>query len=275
MNKMINIDLLKTELYKREKKRLYLRALLFNFVAIIILSVSLSSVAHNQKEQELESDNYVLQAQNDSLMDMLTFELKEMKERENKIIRSALNLSEDTTYADFNPDYNDIISLAEYQSMSLDFMNDVVSEKWDSINSVPIGSPVSIADMSRISDGFGWRKHPILKKWVFHEGTDIAAESGSVVMSTSDGVVERVIKSKKGYGNRIVVNHGYGYKTVYAHLKDFNVKKDDVVKRGDVIGTVGSTGLSTGPHLHYEVLVDNRPLNPQQYFYYGEFLAKK
>lgn len=272
---MINIDLLKTELYKREKKRLYLRALLFNFVAIIILSVSLSSVAHNQKEQELESDNYVLQAQNDSLMDMLTFELKEMKERENKIIRSALNLSEDTTYADFNPDYNDIISLAEYQSMSLDFMNDVVSEKWDSINSVPIGSPVSIADMSRISDGFGWRKHPILKKWVFHEGTDIAAESGSVVMSTSDGVVERVIKSKKGYGNRIVVNHGYGYKTVYAHLKDFNVKKDDVVKRGDVIGTVGSTGLSTGPHLHYEVLVDNRPLNPQQYFYYGEFLAKK
>jgi len=272
---MLNIDLLKNELYKKEKKRLYLRTLLFNLVAIVIISVSLSSVAHNQKEQELELANFTLQAQNDSLKDMLSFELIEMKERENKIIRSALNLSEDTTYTEFNPDYNNILDIAEYQSRSLDLMSGVVATQWDSINSVPVGSPVSIAELSRISDEFGWRKHPILKKWVFHEGTDFAAATGSDVMVTSDGVVERVIKSKKGYGNRIVVNHGYGYKTVYAHLKDMNVTRGEVVQRGDVIGTVGSTGLSTGPHLHYEVLVDNRPLNPQQYFYYGEFLATK
>jgi len=272
---MLNIELLKSELYKREKRKLYLRSLLFNFAAIIIISLSLSSVANNQKQQELEQNNFVIQAKNDSLVAILTFELKEMKDRENKIIRSALNLSEDTSYVDFNPDFNNIIEIAEYQSHSLDFMDGIVAEKWDSINSVPVGSPISIADLSRISDGFGWRKHPILKKWVFHEGTDFAANFGTQILCTSNGVVERVIKSKKGYGNRVVINHGYGYKTVYAHLNDFNVKTGDVIKRGDVIGTVGSTGLSTGPHLHYEVLANNRPLNPQQFFYYGDVLAAK
>jgi len=272
---MINIDLLKSEVYKKEKRKLYRKSIFFNFVAIIIISLSLSGIAHNQQEEELNKTNHTLQANNDSLVHVLTTELMAMKERENKIIRSALNLSEDTSYVDFNPYESNILEVAEYQSKSLDFMDGIIAEKWDSINSVPIGSPVSIADLSRISDGFGWRKHPILKKWIFHEGTDISAPIGSDVFTTSDGVVERVIKSKKGYGNRVVINHGFGYKTVYAHLNSFNVEKGDVVKRGDVIGYIGSTGLSTGPHLHYEVLVNNRPLNPQQYFYYGDHLAKK
>ena len=272
---MINIDLLKSEVYKKEKRKLYRKTIFFNFVAILIISVSLSSVAHNQKQNELNRENFTLQATNDSLTYMLTTELIAMKNRENKIIRSALNLSEDTSYVDFDPYATNILEVAEYQSRSLDVMDNVVADKWDSIVSVPVGSPISIADLSRISDGFGWRKHPILKKWIFHEGTDLSAPLGSDVVTTSDGVVERVIKSKKGYGNRIVINHGYGYKTIYAHLKVMNVTKGDVVKRGEVIGTVGSTGLSTGPHLHYEVLVNNRPLNPQQYFYYGDQLAKK
>jgi murein DD-endopeptidase MepM/ murein hydrolase activator NlpD len=272
---MVNIDLLKTELYKKEKKKLYLKVLLFNLVAIFSIFVSLSNVSINQREIEILKENDLVKSQNDSLINIIAYELKEMKNKENKIIRSALNLSEDTTYIDFNPNYNDIIELAQYQSQSLDFMNDIINQKWDSINSVPFGSPISNADLFRISDEFGWRKHPVLKKWIFHEGTDLSANIGTDVMTTSDGVVERVIKSKKGYGNRVVINHGYGYKTVYAHLNEFNVKTGDIVKRGDVIGKVGNTGLSTGPHLHYEVLVNNRPLNPQQYFYYGDFLAEK
>ena len=273
---MINIDLLKSEVYKKEKKKLYIKTFLFNVAMIIVISVSLSSVAHNQREIKLMTENFAVNAQNDSLQQILTFELKQMKERENLIIRSALSLSEDTMYNEFGPNNNiNIFELVEYQLKTLDFMDGVVVNKWDSINSVPVGSPISSADLYRISDKFGWRKHPILKKWIFHEGIDFSAEIGMDIVTTSDGVVERVIKSKKGYGNRVVINHGYGYKTVYAHLNSFNVKKDQVVKRGDIIGYVGNTGRSTGSHLHYEVLVNNRPTNPQQYFYYGDELAKK
>lgn len=272
---MLNIDLLKSEVYKKEKKRLYLRTLLFNFIAIVIIISSLSSVAHNQREEELLVENSIYRAKSDSLEYVLGNELQEMKIRENEIIRSALSLSVDTSYGDFNPYGNNIIKAVKNQSMSLDFVDNMLHTKWDSINSIPVGSPISIADLSRVSDEFGWRKHPILRRWIFHEGTDMSAPSGSDIVSTSDGVVERVIKSKKGYGNRVVINHGYGYKTVYAHLRTFNVKRGAVVKRGDVIGYVGNTGRSTGPHLHYEVLVNNRPTNPQQYFYYGDEIAKK
>lgn len=272
---MINIDLLKSEVYKKEKRKLYLKSLLFNLIAAVVISLSLSSVASNQKEQELLKENYAYKYKADSLEQVLTVELLAMKERENKIIRSALSLSEDTAYVDFNPYSNNIVAMAENQSRSLDLMDDIIADRWDSINCVPVGMPVTIAELTRISDEYGWRKHPIHKKWIFHEGTDFAAPLGSNILSTSDGVIERVIKSKKGYGNRIIIDHGYGYKTVYAHLKSFNVEKGDVVKKGDVIGYVGSTGLSTGPHLHYEVLVNNRPLNPQQFFYYGDVLATK
>ena len=272
---MINIDLLKNEVYKREKKRLYIKTVLFNIVAIFIVSLTLSGLAHNQREEEMMTENYLVVSENDSLRFILTTELKQMKERENQIIRSALNLSEDTAYNDFDPNSTDLIRLAQNQSMSLDYMDDLTKERWDSIQSVPVGSPISSADLVRISDKFGWRKHPILKKWIFHEGTDFSAETGMDIVTTSDGLVERVIKSKKGYGNRIVINHGYGYKTVYAHLSTFNVKTGQTVKRGELIGYVGNTGRSTGPHLHYEVLVNNRPTNPQMYFYYGDELATK
>ena len=136
---MLNINLLKSEVYKKEKKRLYLRTLLFNFAAIIIISISLSSVAHNQKEDELSRENFTLQASNDSLVHMLTTELISMKERENRIIRSALNLSEDTSYVDFDPYSNNILETAEYQARSLDLIDDIIADKWDSINSVPVG----------------------------------------------------------------------------------------------------------------------------------------
>ena len=272
---MINIDLLKSEVYKREKNRLYIKTILFNIVMILIISVSFSSVSHNQREEQLLTENYLVKSQNDSLRLLLSTELIQMKERENLIIRSALNLSDDTTYNEFDPNSSNLFELAANQSKSFDIVDNITLYRWDSIQCVPVGSPISSGDLVRISDKFGWRKHPILKKWVFHEGVDLAARTGMDIATTSDGVVERVIKSKNGYGNRIVIDHGYGYKTVYAHLSSFNVKRNQVVKRGDIIGYVGNTGRSTGPHLHYEVLVNNRPTNPQMYFYYGDELASK
>ena len=90
---------------------------------------------------------------------------------------------------------------------------------------------------------------------------------GSEVFSTGNGVVEKVIENDKGYGNRIVIDHENGFKTVYAHLSKFNVTVGQKVKKDDVIGYVGSTGTSTGPHLHYEILIKNRPVDPYKYFY--------
>ena len=143
----------------------------------------------------------------------------------------------------------------------------------DSISSIPDGAPITLADMTNNSDGFGWRKHPILKKVLFHEGVDISAEIGSDVLTTGDGIVEKVIESNTGYGNRIVINHGNGYETVYAHLDKFNVVVGQKVMKYDVIATTGNTGSSTGPHLHYEILIDNRPVNPTLYLDLGNRLA--
>jgi murein DD-endopeptidase MepM/ murein hydrolase activator NlpD len=102
---------------------------------------------------------------------------------------------------------------------------------------------------------------------MMHPGVDFAAPRNTPIYSTGDGVVERVIRSFGGYGKQVIINHGFGYKTRYAHMQDFNVKKGDRIKRGDMIGTVGNSGLSTAPHLHYEIIKDNKKVNPVNYFY--------
>ncbi len=110
----------------------------------------------------------------------------------------------------------------------------------------------------------------ILKKVLFHEGVDISALIGSEVLVTGNGIVEKVIRSNKGYGNRIVINHGNGYKTVYAHLDRMYVSTGQRVNKNDVIAITGNSGSSTGPHLHYEILMRNRPVDPYKYFYTNE-----
>ena len=270
---MINIDLLKSEMYKKEKGKLYIRTLLFNVTLIIIISLLFSGVAHDQKETKYIEELKSFKDRSDSLECLLTIELIKMKKRENTIIRSSLNLSENINYNDFIPLSDNIFDMVEYQSNTLNFLDSITTNRWDSISHIPIGSPISLGDLIRISDKYGWRKHTILKKWLFHDGTDFSAPIGTDIMSTSDGVITNVIISDKGYGNRVIIDHGFGYKTVYAHLNSFNVSIGDTIKRGDVIGYVGSTGRSTGPHLHYEILVNNHSQNPEQFFYNGDGLA--
>ena len=109
--------------------------------------------------------------------------------------------------------------------------------------------------------------HPFYKIRKFHKGVDFSARKGTPIYATGDGVVKVVKRSRKGYGNMIIIDHGYGYETLYAHMSKFNVRQGQKVKRGDVIGYVGSTGLSMAPHLHYEVHKDGRPVNPIYYFH--------
>lgn len=132
---------------------------------------------------------------------------------------------------------------------------------------IPAIQPIENSDLTRTASGFGYRMHPIYKIKKFHRGMDYTAPVGTPVYATGSGLVEVVSRSRRGSGNQIVLDHGYGYKSVYSHLNDINVKQGKSVKRGDEIGTVGNTGLSAGPHLHYEVLFNGEAVNPVNYYF--------
>jgi len=151
-----------------------------------------------------------------------------------------------------------IIKKLYVQSKSYDDLIELAKNKEEMIASIPAIMPISNNDLTRTASGWGWRIHPIYKIRKFHYGMDFTAPTGTEIYATGDGVVEVVENSLRGYGKKIVINHGFGYKTLYAHLNDFNVKKGQKIKRGDVIGFVGSTGTSTAPHLHYEVIKNNK-----------------
>ena len=153
------------------------------------------------------------------------------------------------------------------QSKSFDEVYKMAKNKADMLASIPAIQPMSNKDLKRLSSFFGMRTDPIYKVKKFHEGVDFSAPKGTEIYSTGDGVVVSARKSNRHYGNTIKIDHGYGYVTIYAHMEDFSVKKGEHVKRGQVIGTVGNTGKSTAPHLHYEVRKNGRPLNPIHYFF--------
>ena len=133
--------------------------------------------------------------------------------------------------------------------------------------SIPAIQPVSNEKLTRVASGFNYRIHPIYKVRHFHTGIDFSAPRGTEIYATGDGVIESVTMKKGGYGYHVVINHGYDYKTLYAHMSRFKVKVGERVKRGDVIGYVGSTGTSTAPHLHYEVIKNGEKINPMNFFF--------
>ncbi|MBO4328489.1 MAG: M23 family metallopeptidase [Bacteroidales bacterium] len=153
------------------------------------------------------------------------------------------------------------------QSKSYDEVFALAKGKAKMLACIPAIIPLKQADIRGISSYFGNRPDPIYKVTKFHSGIDFAAALGTEVFVTGDGVVEKVEQNYWGYGNLITVNHGYGYKTQYAHLSKFGVVQGQKVKRGQVIGYVGSTGKSTGSHLHYEVLQHGEATDPMHFFF--------
>ena len=152
------------------------------------------------------------------------------------------------------------------QSKSFDEVFDLTKQKQKMIKSIPSIQPVSNRDLTRIASGFGLRMHPIYKIIKMHKGMDFTAPIGTEIYATGDGIVEKV-GWVGGYGRTIMINHGFGYKTRYAHCSKYNCRKGQKVKRGDLIGFVGNTGQSSGPHLHYEVFKNNRQINPVNFFF--------
>lgn len=162
----------------------------------------------------------------------------------------------------------DVISKQAYiQSKSYDEVVDLALNKEKMLASIPAIMPVANNDLKRTASGWGFRIDPVYKIRRFHYGMDFTAPVGTDVYSTGDGVVKEVDTSAGGYGRWIIVDHGFGYQTLYGHLNEFNVKVGDKVKRGSVIGYVGNAGKSTGPHLHYEVHKNGKPVNPQFYYF--------
>jgi murein DD-endopeptidase MepM/ murein hydrolase activator NlpD len=153
------------------------------------------------------------------------------------------------------------------QSKSFDDIIELAKSKADMLAALPAIQPVSNADLSRMASGYGYRIHPIYKTRKLHAGMDFSAKTGTPIYATGDGKISKVRRSRKGYGNHVVIEHGYGYKTLYAHMIKYIVKKGQKVKRGEVIGYVGSTGTSVAPHLHYEVHKDGRKIDPVNFFY--------
>lgn len=153
------------------------------------------------------------------------------------------------------------------QAESFDGLIAMARKKEEMLGSIPAIQPLSNDDLKRTASGFGYRIHPIYKILKFHSGMDFTAPTGTEVYATGNGTVSMVKSARRELGNHIIIDHGFGYQTVYAHLNGFNVKEGQKVRRGDVIGFVGSTGLSTAPHLHYEVRVNGNYVDPAMYYF--------
>lgn len=153
------------------------------------------------------------------------------------------------------------------QNKSYGEINERIKNKEKILAATPAIQPVSNKDLDRIASGFGYRIDPIYKTIKLHAGLDFTAPTGTPIYATADGVVTVSGFSDGGYGNHVVINHGYGYETLYGHMSRIKARRGQKVTRGEVIGYVGSTGKSTGPHLHYEVHKNGQKIDPVYFFY--------
>ena len=163
---------------------------------------------------------------------------------------------------------------AVVQSKSLDEIEQLAQNKAALINAIPSIQPIKNENLTRMASGYGYRKDPFTKKRRFHWGMDFTAKKGTPIYATGNGVIKRADNRSSGYGKHIRLDHGFGYVSLYAHLSKYNARRGQIVKRGDIIGYVGNTGRSVGPHLHYEIFKDNKRINPLN-FYYGNLSQKE
>ena len=154
------------------------------------------------------------------------------------------------------------------QSKSLDELQLLSLDKEKFSTAIPAIWPIDRTKLRSKMGAFGYRMHPVYHRWKFHSGVDMPGRIGDPIYATGDGVVESIdrSRSRRGYGTQVVINHGYGYKTRYAHLNKIHVKKGDKISRGQLIADMGNTGVSTAPHLHYEVIYKRSHVNPINYF---------
>jgi murein DD-endopeptidase MepM/ murein hydrolase activator NlpD len=258
------------------------------------INILYSSIFDTPNEKRLKRENAQLQLQYEILndrQDNLERVLNDMEKRDDNIYRTIFNAEpiprsvRDAGFGGVNRyemlegyENSEIVINSAMrldkltkeiyvQSKSYDEIIELAKRREEQLACLPAIQPISNKDLTRTASGWGYRIHPIYKIRKFHYGMDFTAPTGTEVYATADGVVEQVDRSRRGYGNKIVIDHGFGYKTLYGHMNAFNVRKGQKVTRGDVIGFVGSTGLSTAPHLHYEVHLNGKKVNPINYYF--------
>lgn len=185
-------------------------------------------------------------------------------ERYNKLLQA--NLSKEDLILSTVKDLDQIKRKMYIQTKSYDELLTIAKNQHLMLASIPAITPISTSE-SYLSSGFGPRFHPVYKVKKLHTGLDFSARVGTPIYATGGGTVTKVSSSYYGYGKQIEIDHGFGFKTKYAHLSEFNVKVGQKVKRGECIGYSGNTGTSTGPHLHYEVFKNRNKVNPIHYIY--------
>ncbi len=266
---------------------------LFGFIGLTLLLNT--SILNTPKELSLQREvrNYELQYELlNRKMEQIEYVLENIEDRDNNIYRlyfEANPIPEEQRRAGFGG-VNRYKSLEGFnnsdmiigttkrldilqkqmviQSKSLDEITKLAEEKEKLLAAIPAIQPINNEDLTRMASGFGWRSDPFTKARKMHWGMDFTAPRGIPIYATGDGKVKRADNNASGFGKHIRIDHGYGYLSLYAHLSKYNVKRGQLVKRGDLIGFVGSTGRSEAPHLHYEVWKDGDRINPIN-FYYG------
>ena len=169
---------------------------------------------------------------------------------------------------------NNLSSRVQAQKNSYTEIDELVKNKELLLSHTPAIQPVSNKDLNRVASGFGYRIDPVYKTVKFHAGLDFSAPQGTPIYATADGTVSTAGNTGNGYGNHVIINHGYGYETLFGHMVRVKVSAGQTVKRGQVIGWVGSTGKSTGPHCHYEVHKNGVKIDPV-YFFYNDLSAEQ
>ncbi|MEO8238766.1 MAG: M23 family metallopeptidase [Flavobacterium sp.] len=272
-------------------------ACLFGFLSFVILLNTPYFETPKDRFQAREIENLKLQyAILNKKMDEIDDVAEALESRDNNIYRVYFNRSEIpdsirksgfkdlSRYKDLEGYNNSTLVMTTtkridqlskqlaIQSKSLDEILKLAGTKKNLLLSIPAIQPVRNENLKQMASGFGYRTDPFTKVRKMHNGMDFAANTGSPIYATGDGIVARADNSASGYGNHIVIRHGFGYESLYAHLSKYNCRAGQHVKRGDVIGYVGSTGRSEGPHCHYEVHKDGKVVNPLN-FYYGNISA--
>lgn len=293
----INPQTLQFETFKRSRRERWIRVTLFSGVCAVIAVVSImvfDAFFESPRTRELTRENEFLQKQVNAMntkLDTLDVVMTDLVQKDDEIYRNIFGAEPYPDYlrragiggSDRFKDlrgYESSEDLVETQgrisrlerslvaqSHSLEELFEMARNKEAMLQAIPAIQPVSNEDLTRIASGYGYRIHPIYRVPKMHTGIDFTAPIGTDIYATGYGVVERVERKHSGYGYNVIVNHGYGYKTLYGHMSKILVTKGQEVQRGEVIGLVGNTGRSVGPHLHYEVVKDGSKVNPANYFF--------
>lgn len=286
--------------YEKLETPLRVRLLrIFGFVAASLVTAGLIAMAAfrflgSPQEKILQAQNRSLRDKYEELAEQLEevqVKLADLEKRDNDVYRAIFEadpipdsarakleaealeiakierMASDQLILSIDHTLDALVNRIKAQENSYKEVESLVKDKERLLSRTPAIQPVSNRNLKRIASGFGYRIDPVYKTTKFHAGLDFTAPQGTPIYATADGTVNISGNVGNGYGNHVVINHGYGYQTLYGHMVRVKARRGQNVKRGEVIGWVGSTGKSTGPHCHYEVIKFNQKIDPIYFFY--------